>query len=146
MKEQDAIPKLEYELASLVRTLEAINRQRRYPLERAHYLLLRYLSQGPMSVGKLAEKLCLDNSTVTRQINAMEKRGLIQKTPNPADGRSALIVTTAAGRDTADDMHALRVKRITALLAHWDPEEIHTLVRLTARLRQDLSQSLHDKP
>lgn len=72
---------LEYELTTLVRALEALNRRRNYPLERSHYLLLLQLSAGPLSIGEIAERLLLDNSTVTRQINAMLKKELLKKFP-----------------------------------------------------------------
>jgi len=142
MKDNNRIARLEYQLANLVRTLEAINRHRKYPLERAHYLLLLHLREGPLSVGELATRLTLDNSTVTRQLNAMEKKGLITKQANPADGRSALVVTTATGQELAESMHHLRVQRIEVLLSDWDDKDIDSLTRLIDRLTEALGSSL----
>lgn len=144
-REGDASPdisELEYELASLARTLEALNRRRNYPLERAHYLLLLHLRDGPLSVGALAERLLLDNSTVTRQLDAMKKKGLISKVANPDDGRSQLVVSTPAGAAMADDMQVLRTQRLQQTLADWSAEERDTLKRLTQRLTRALSDSL----
>lgn len=144
MTDKDSIERLEYQLVNLARTLEAINRRRKYPLERAHYLLLLYLRQGALSVGELAAKLSLDNSTVTRQLNAMEKRGLIEKQPNPADGRSALIVRTDVGRDLAETMHQLRTRRIQHMLKDWQQKDIDTLAQLMGNLSEALIHSLDD--
>ena len=75
---------LERELGQLARVLEAMQRKRNYPLDRAQYVLLRVLeTQWPTSTAALAELLLLDDSTVTRQIAAMEAAG-IKVSPSPA--------------------------------------------------------------
>ncbi len=133
---------LEYELTTLVRALEALRRRRNYPLERSHYLLLLQLSEGPLSIGEIAERLLLDNSTVTRQINAMLKRQLLQKVPNPNDGRSALVSSTEKGQNLAEEMHALRISRLETALKQWPDSDKQTLADLTRRLTHDLAYSL----
>ncbi|WP_430460269.1 MarR family winged helix-turn-helix transcriptional regulator [Thalassolituus sp. LLYu03] len=135
---------LEYELATLARTMEALNRRRNYPLERAHYLLLLVLRDGPASIGTLAVRLLLDNSTVTRQVDAMQKKQLIEKIPNPDDGRSQLVVSSALGRSLVDDMQQVRVDRLTHTLADWSAAEQQQLQTLTRRLSEALARSLED--
>ncbi len=146
MLNKESLAGLLYQLANLARTLEAINRKRKYPLERAHYLLLLHLneSEKPQCIGDLANKLTLDNSTVTRQINAMVKKGLIEKQVNPADGRSSLISPTRLGKELAELMHELRLKRIGNALTGWSQHDIDTMEELTKRLIQDLSANLYD--
>lgn len=138
------IAALEYELATLARTLEALNRHRNYPLERAHYLLLMQLKSGPLSIGELASGLMLDNSTVTRQVNAMLKKQLIEKIPNPDDGRSALVRRTAAGGRLVETMHRQRVSRLTETLQDWSQADRKKLAALTSRLTLDLISSMQD--
>ncbi len=133
---------LEYELTTLVRALEALKRRRNYPLERSHYLLLLQLFAGPMSIGEIAERLLLDNSTVTRQINAMLKRGLLQKIPHPNDGRSTLVSATKKGRELAEEMQGLRLLRLEIALKKWSDDDWKTLADLTKRLTHDLAKSL----
>lgn len=142
MSRNSPIALLEYRLANLIRMSEAINRRRKYPLERAHYLILVYLRKGALSVRELAAKLALDDSTVTRQLNAMGKRGLIEKQINPADGRSALIVRTESGQNLAETMHHLRIDRIDNMLKGWKQKDINTLTDLIGRLNDALVQSL----
>ncbi len=145
MHKKESLAQLVYQLANLVRTLEAINRKRKYPLERAHYLLLLHLNNNePQSVGELATKLALDNSTVTRQINAMEKNGLVEKMANPADGRSSLIAHSRLGKELVESMHELRIKRIGSALQDWTAEDIDSLSTLSERLIQSLTSNLSD--
>lgn len=139
---ENSLITLEYELTTLVRVLEALNRCRNYPLERAHYLLLLQLRDGPLSVGELATRLLLDNSTVTRQINGMLKSSLIEKIPNPNDGRSALVISTQTGRELAEAMHQLRLNRLQVTLKDWPSEDKQTLASLTYRLTQDFIRNM----
>jgi DNA-binding MarR family transcriptional regulator len=134
---------LEWELMLLVRSLEAVQRKRSYPLERAHYLLLGVLErEGPQSIAALATHLLLDGSTVTRQVATMEDLGLVAKVPHPQDGRSSLIQATAQGRREAAKMRHLRLRRIGALLRDWDGKERASFAALLGKLNVSLAQVL----
>jgi DNA-binding MarR family transcriptional regulator len=105
-------------------------------------LLLLQLREGSLCVGELATKLLLDNSTVTRQINVMIKSNLIEKIPNPDDGRSALVIATQTGRELAEAMHQLRLDRLQTTLRDWSGEDKQALATLTHRLTRDLIRSM----
>lgn len=133
---------LEQAFAFLARALEAINRKRAYPLERAHYLLLLRLRAGPASVSALAASLALDDSTVTRQVAAMQRLGLVTKLVNPVDGRSALVEPTADGAARAEAMRTERLQRIQALFADWPEAERAQLAALLGRVNRQLARTL----
>lgn len=117
------LERLEAELALLVRGLEAVQRRRNYPLERAHYLLIRLIEEeGPKRVGEVARRLMLDDSTVTRQVAAMAEAGFLRKEANPADARSALVHVTPAGHEKAGLMRRERLRRLETLFAGWSDE------------------------
>lgn len=134
--------RLEHEFAVLARVLEATQRKRRYPLERAHYLLLLQLRDGARTVSDLAAQLALDDSTVTRQVAAMERRGLVRKLANPADRRSALVESTETGARQVATMRAVRLQRIAALFAKWTEADRMVLADMLGRVNADLTASL----
>lgn len=134
--------RLEQEFAFLARSMEAINRKRAYPMERAHYLLLLRLQDGPRSIGSLATGLALDDSTVTRQVAAMEKAGLVRRRTNPADRRSALIEPTPEGSAGAAAMRALRLERIAALFADWSEADRAAFAAMLTRVNGLLAETL----
>nr|WP_255599468.1 MarR family transcriptional regulator [Afifella sp. IM 167] len=133
------VGELEQEFAFLARALEAVHRKRAYPLERAHYLLLLQLREGPRTIGDLSTALALDDSTVTRQVGAMLKRKLVRKLANPADGRSALVERTPEGASSAEEMRLARLHRIARLFAHWSETDRQCLAEMLARVNADLS-------
>jgi DNA-binding MarR family transcriptional regulator len=52
-----------------------------------------------LTPSELAEIERVKRPTATRTLRALEQAGLVARTPDPEDGRSALIGITAAGRD-----------------------------------------------
>lgn len=128
-----AVAQLEQDMAFLMRGLESLYRRRKYPVERAQYLLMLQLRDGPRASGDLAVGLRLDHSTVTRQIAALERLGCLIRTPHPEDGRSALLELSALGRKRCDEMQAMRRRGLSKLLAGWTGQEMSDFARLVAR-------------
>lgn len=134
---------LERELAHLARSLEAVQRKRAYPLDRAQYILLGMLERdGPQPVGALAERLLLDDSTVTRQVATLEQQALVDRLPNPRDGRSSLIRPTRLGLATVAQMRDLRLGRLATLFDDWPEADRSAFATMLARLNAGLHQSL----
>jgi DNA-binding MarR family transcriptional regulator len=140
---ETCIDVLERELGRLARVLEAMQRKRNYPLDRSQYVLLRLLeTQGPMPTVALADLLLLDDSTVTRQIAAMEAADLVARRANPNDGRSSLIHPTRHGLAVAKKMRHMRLERIAHLVEDWTSGEREKLAKLLQKLNVSLTDSL----
>jgi DNA-binding MarR family transcriptional regulator len=54
---------------------------------------------GPLTPSELAEIERVKRPTVTRTLGCLDREGLIERTPDPADGRSSLVSVNAAGRE-----------------------------------------------
>jgi DNA-binding MarR family transcriptional regulator len=54
---------------------------------------------GPLTPSELAVLERVQRPTVTRTLGCLEREGLVERTPDPADGRSALVSLNAAGRE-----------------------------------------------
>jgi DNA-binding MarR family transcriptional regulator len=54
---------------------------------------------GPLTPSELAEIERVKRPTATRTLGVLSEAGLVERTPDPSDGRSALVSITAAGRD-----------------------------------------------
>ncbi|MBT9382423.1 MarR family transcriptional regulator [Pseudooceanicola sp. CBS1P-1] len=137
----DAVTRMEPEIAFMVRGLEGIYRRRKYPMERAHYLVLMNLLEGPLASGALAARLSLDQSTITRQIAAMEKRGLVEKRANPKDGRGVVIAATPEGEARYTEMRALRLERLSEMLSDWPEADRARFAELITRFNSALMAS-----
>jgi len=54
---------------------------------------------GPLTPSELAKLERVRRPTVTRTLGCLDREGLIERTPDPDDGRSALVSVNAAGRE-----------------------------------------------
>lgn len=54
---------------------------------------------GPLTPSELAALENVQRPTATRTIKCLEAEGLIKRTPDPLDGRSALVSVTGEGRE-----------------------------------------------
>jgi DNA-binding MarR family transcriptional regulator len=140
----DAIGTIELELIKLVRHLETFARRSSLyvRVDRAGYLAMRVLDGlGPVSTNALAQALGLDASTVTRQVAALERDGLVARRPDPADGRSSTITLTPAGLRSMCEVEEERRRRIEALVRDWDDAEQAGLAAALTRLNSSLVET-----
>jgi DNA-binding MarR family transcriptional regulator len=106
-------------------------------LDRAAYHVLgRIAGGGPVRLSEIAGELCVDLSTVSRQVAALEADGLIRRTPDPSDRRASLLEATDAGSRLFTDQRAKWLAGLRALLADWTPTERQEFASLFARLNE----------
>src|SRR6266480_6774059 len=53
--------------------------------------------RGPVTMSALAEAEQVRRPTITRLVDGLERRGLVRRVNDPADGRVQLVAATAAG-------------------------------------------------
>jgi DNA-binding MarR family transcriptional regulator len=143
MPEDEVLGTIETQVALLMRLGEATRRSTdvkpHRALDRAAYVILRRLQQdGPQNVSALATALNLDGSTVTRQVTALQKDGLIERRRDPRDGRGTVIEATAVGLQQVDAVREARRSLYGTVLQDYSREERRelaaTLERFTAAL------------
>ena len=109
-------------------------------------MLLMQLDQaagGRLRRVDLAERLDLNQSSVTRMLAPMEKVGWIARAEDPRDGRVGYVVLTAAGRRLARDGAKTLAHQATGLFGDlWTEREVETLARLLGRLTANLPGQL----
>jgi DNA-binding MarR family transcriptional regulator len=64
--------------------------------------VLAILQDRRVKMSELADYLGLDKSTISGLVDRAEKRGLVQRAPNPIDGRAVDVFLSPAGRELAD--------------------------------------------
>ncbi|HEX2048427.1 MAG TPA: MarR family transcriptional regulator [Acidimicrobiales bacterium] len=86
--------------AAVVGRLEhEMQRQRRLALSWYDVLLSLFRAPAPgLRMQDLAEAVVLSRTRVSRVVDEMEVAGLVERKPNPADGRSTIVVITGKGR------------------------------------------------
>jgi DNA-binding MarR family transcriptional regulator len=90
--------------------------------------------RGAMRPSELAAVLHLDKSTVSRQIDAAARLGLVERAPDPDDARAVTVQLTDAARERLNALRTVRLERWRAALAEWAPGDITELTRLLGQL------------
>ena len=142
--DDSVIGRIETEVALLMRFAEATRRatavEPHRSLDRAAYVILRPLEEvGAQNVSALAARLNLDGSTVTRQVGAMERDGLIAREADPSDGRGTLVSATAAGLRRVSVVREARAKVYAEMLSDWSAGDRAELATLLSRLNEALA-------
>jgi DNA-binding MarR family transcriptional regulator len=95
---------------------------------------------GPLTPSELAELERVKRPSMTRTLGCLEREGLIERTPDPADGRSFLVAINEAGRDRLARLRRRKSAYLARRLRKLDPDEVETLARaaeLLERIRED---------
>lgn len=82
--------------------------------------LLRSGEPYRLSPGELIENSMVTSGTMTNRIDQLVKGGLVERVPNPDDGRSVLIALTKQGKrviDRAIEDHVQNLHRLTSELS-----------------------------
>ena len=82
---------------------------------------------GPLTLGALAQAEQVRAPTMTRQVQALERAGLVTVRPDPDDARRRLVTATAAGRRVLEAGRARRVAAVRELLEGLSPADLRDL-------------------
>ena len=74
----------------------------------------------------LSDVLCTDLATVSHQVQAAERSGLVQRRPDPLDGRASRVRLSRRGRNLLDRVRAVQQAELLAAIEQWSPEEQRT--------------------
>ncbi|MEU9093510.1 MarR family transcriptional regulator [Streptomyces sp. NPDC048428] len=77
---------------------------------------LRHASE-PSIARRLADNMGMSRAGVSKTLAKLEKRGHIERTPNPADRRAALVTITESGKQAIDQIFPRQLTTEAELLA-----------------------------
>ena len=126
---RSAAPTLASELdARLISLWKVIGRVQRHDLSRtAASLLSRLRDGGPQRITALADGEAVAQPTMTTLVGRLERSGLVERRPDPADARAVLVTITSEGVERLLAIRDARAAAMDARLAALDPGEREVL-------------------
>jgi len=94
--------------------------------------------RGPIAMGALAEAEQVRRPTITRLVDGLERRGLVRRVNDPADGRVQLVAATAAGKRLLQKGRARRVERLTQGVVRLSVDDQRVLARAADLMERSL--------
>ena len=111
---------------------------RRDGIEYAAFGLLAHLvTEGPKRTTALAESVHADPSTVSRQTAVLVRHGLLERRPDPEDGRASILAATPDGERVFHEHRKEHCLRMADILAGWPVDDVRRLTNLLTRLNRD---------
>ena len=145
----EPVGQIEQALGSLLRLTraprfaETVRQRANAEVDRAGYAVLVRVSElGPVRLSELAQYLGLDVSTVSRQVQQLEQRGLVDRSPDPLDGRAALLELSVPGRDVMQKMRDAWCETVADVVNGWKPSDIARFGSLIDRFVSDVVKFL----
>jgi DNA-binding MarR family transcriptional regulator len=89
---------------------------------------------GPLTPSELAKIERVQRPTATRTLRHLHEAGLIDRAPDPADGRSALLSISAAGRERLRKLRGRKNAYLARRMKDLPTEDLEALERAAAVL------------
>ncbi|MHA6785646.1 MarR family winged helix-turn-helix transcriptional regulator [Pseudonocardia saturnea] len=140
----EQVERLEREVGLLVRrsrrVLRTLAAQLHPDVDAGSYAVLVAIARSaPLRLVELAEEFGLDKSTMSRQVSALLRAGLVHRSPDPLDGRAFLLELTDEGRSRLGEVSRARHEDWRTRLGSWSADDIAALADGLTRLAATLS-------
>ncbi|MBR8639966.1 MarR family transcriptional regulator [Streptomyces tuirus] len=145
MHAADAVETIQREMTVFARRARAAAGRMHPELSLVSYTLLGHLEEsGGCRATDLAAHYALDKSTVSRQVAALERAGLIERRPDPADQRVLVLHLTDAGRRILAQVTESRRAAFRQRLADWPAEDLSRFADYLVRYNARSGSGRHD--
>lgn len=132
------------DLARLVRTWRAVidNRLKPLGLTQTLWVTLHNISQLPpeQSQIQLAKAIGVEQPSLVRILDQLEKKGLISRTPCAEDRRAKRITLTDKATPVIQELEGVINRSREDILQGLSDTEINTMISLISRLEKNISE------
>jgi len=94
------------------------------------------LHKGPLTIGEIQSRVPLALGSMTAVVDRLERRGLILRTPSPADRRAKVLRLSPKGRAVVKDAfsrHEADLESAMAVLTHREKRQLRALLKRLGR-------------
>lgn len=89
---------------------------------------------GPLRLSELADRLRIAPRSATEVADALQQRGLVERSPDPSDRRATLLAVTSHGHTVAEDVARVRREQAAAFFGRLSPPDRAHLRRILSAL------------
>ncbi len=101
------------------------------------------LHKGPLPINTIGNKVLLTSGSMTAAVNRLEKKGLVARIKDPADGRCYYVHLTKLGAKTikkAYANHARSLEKVAEVLSEKERDELSRLLKKVGRHADKIQQ------
>ena len=114
-----------------------------YDITSAQFKVLIIVAQFKADTpAELCRHLSLDSGSMTRMLDRLEQKQLIERTRSATDRRQVLLALTPAGKAITDQLPQIGAEAMNALLGVLDADEVASLERILSKVLIDANDHL----
>ena len=110
----------------------------KFELTLSQALVLLYIPFDGITISDLSQKLGVDISTMTRNIQRIERKQLINRTPNLNDKRSTKLLLSPRGQNIANSLNKEMAENLQKIIDKYDFDQSNQLNNNLESLGWDL--------
>ena len=110
----------------------------KFELTLSQALVLLYIPFDGITISDLSQKLGVDISTMTRNIQRIERKQLINRTPNLNDKRSIKLLLSPRGQNIANNLNKEMAENLQKIIDKYDFDQSNQLNNNLESLGWDL--------
>ena len=134
----DLLRQLEEQVGVMIRRVRHVIGERAravHPeLQGSTYLMLSWLqTHGAVRASAMAEAFGIDKGAISRQVQHLVDLGLVDRAPDPDDGRASLVQVSDVARERMAVVARVRRRWVDERLDDLPDAELETFVRLLGR-------------
>ena len=135
MARADLLGGLEQEVGVMIRRIRRVIGERArsvHPdLQSSSYLMLTWLNQhGAQRASAMADAFGIDKGAISRQVQHLLDLGLVDRTPDPDDGRATLVSVSADASVRIGEVNDDRRRWLDDRLGDWPESDLSEFVRM----------------
>lgn len=120
----------------------AMLRQHNIDLTPEQFLLIDLLwNQGPLSQLDIADQMQKDKNSITKLVDAIERKGYVVRQQNPNDRRSNTIVLTELGNSLKDNAKTKGISILNTMLEGISEQELNSFLETLDKLCSNMTVS-----
>jgi DNA-binding MarR family transcriptional regulator len=114
------------------------------PLPSAALVLMNRLRIKPMRPTELAAYVGIKPSSLTKQIQELEAKGLVDRTTDEQDGRVSILRLTQFGEDSLAAAAEIKQSILRQVISGWSADQVEEFIVSLGRLSEDIDGGWND--
>jgi len=115
--------------------IELLRKTTPLPLTVSQFHVLKLMTMnGRHQVGEVADFLGVSPPAATKNIDKLERYGLMVRSPSKGDRRATLLSVSPKGRRLVEKFEQLKAQRLTPVVESLQPDELEQLTSLLQRV------------
>lgn len=119
--------------------MSSLFQSRGFDITPEQFLILDTLwDDGVQSQQEIADKIQKDKNSVTKLIDALEKKDLVQRIAFKQDRRLNLIHVTETGKKIKDEVTEIAMQATNSIIRDIPKEELYTFLRVLTKMSDNM--------